>query len=56
MAHATIQLFDQINNNVEKDQYTLGVFIYRSKVFDIVDHKILIVKLENYGTEGINLL
>ena len=56
MEHAIIQLFDQINNNVEKDQYTLGVFIYRSKVFDIVDHKILIVKLENYGTEGINLL
>ena len=32
--HATIQLFDQINSNFEKDQYTLGVFIDLSKVFD----------------------
>ena len=54
--HAIIQLVDQINSNFEKDQYTLGVFIDFSKVFDTVDHKLLIAKLENYGIKGINLL
>ena len=51
-------MIDQINRNFEKDQYqyTLGVSIGLSKVFDTVDHKILIAKLENYGIKGINLL
>ena len=53
--HAIIQLVDWINRNFEKDQYTLGVFINFSKDFDIVDHKILIAKLENYGIKGINI-
>ena len=53
---AIIQLVDQINNNFEKDQYTLGVFIDFSRTFDTVDHKIFIAKLENYGIKEINLL
>ena len=54
--HAIIQLVDQINSDLEKDQYTLGVFIDFSKDFDTVDHEILIAKLENYRIIGINLL
>ena len=56
MGHAIIQQVDQINNNFEKDQYTLGVFIDLSKVFDTDDHKILIGKIENLGIKEINLL
>ena len=53
--HAILQLFDQINDNLEKNYFTLGVFIDLSKAFDTVDHQILISKLKNYGIEGNNL-
>ena len=49
--HAIMQLVDQINCSFEKNLYTLGIFIDLSKVFDTVDHKILITKLENYGVK-----
>ena len=53
--HAIIQLFDQINSNLQKDQYTLSVFIDISKALDTVDHRIVIAALENYGIKGTNL-
>ena len=53
--HATIELVDQIYKSFEKDHYRLGVFMDLSKVFDTVDHTILIRKLEMYGIKGINL-
>ena len=53
--HTILQLTDQINDNFEKNYFTLGVFINLSKAFDTVDHQILISKLKNYGIEGNNL-
>ena len=44
-----------MNNNFEKNQFTLGIFIDFSKAFDRVDHKILISKLKNNGIRGVNL-
>ena len=53
--HAIMGLIDQINDCFEKNHFTLGVFIDLSKVFDTVNHQILIAKLKNYGISGNNL-
>ena len=50
-----MQLVDQINCSFEKNLYTLGILIDLSKAFDTVDHKILIIILENYGVKETNL-
>ena len=52
--HAIIHLIDQINNNFENNEYTVGVFIDLSKAFDTVDHQILLKKLNLYGINGSN--
>ena len=52
--HAILQLFDQVNDSFERNQFTLGVVIDFLKAFDTVDHKILVSKLKNYGLRGNN--
>ena len=44
--HAIAQLVDQIYKAFEKNEYTLGVYIDFSKIFDTVDHSIVLRKLE----------
>ena len=53
--HAIMQLADNINNSFEKNHFTLGVFIDRSKAFDSIDHYILITKLKQYRILGNNI-
>ena len=53
--HTIIQLVEQIYENFEEDKYTLGMFIDQAKVFDTVDHKILLRKMEIYGVGGTTL-
>ena len=48
-------LFTGNTCSLEKNLYKLDIFMDLSKVFDAVDHKVLITKSENYGVKGINL-
>ena len=51
--HGIVQLVDQILKSFEYNKYILGVFMDLSKAFDIVDHSVLLKKLELYGvTDG----
>ena len=50
-----IKLIDSIYDSFNQNKYALGVFIDLSKAFDIVDHNILIDKLNSYGIKTIGL-
>ena len=55
LEHAILQLVEQIHQSFEKNEFALDVFVDLSKAFDIVDHQILLKKLEYYGITGNNL-
>ena len=52
---AIMQLVHKINNAVEKNETTIGVYLDLSKAFDTIDHDILLHKLDCYGFRGIVL-
>ena len=53
--HAIAQLAELIFESFQNGSYRLGVFIDLSKVFDTLDHAVLLKKLENYGSNSTNL-
>ena len=46
---ALITLVDKITESLQKGEFVLGVFLYFSKAFNTVNHKILLDKLYLYG-------
>ena len=52
-SHALISIIDKIQVAIENRNFVCGIFIDLSKVFDTVDHNILLKKLEFYGIRGL---
>ena len=52
-AHAIRNLTDSIKNTFDKNKFACGVFIDLKKVFDTVDHEVLLKQLRHYGIRGI---
>jgi len=50
---AIIELTQRIMNNMNDKHLTVGVFLDLSKAFDVIDHNLLIKKLNSYGVRGI---
>ena len=50
-----IDITDKISQAIDNKLYSAGIFIDLSKAFDMVDHLILLSKLEHYGIRGMPL-
>jgi hypothetical protein len=49
---ALIDIVDKIKNALDKNEYGLGIYLDAEKAFDLINHDILLSKLEHYGFRG----
>ena len=54
-ALSLIHLVNSVASAVDRNEFTVGVFLDLSKAFDTLDHRILLAKLEHYGIRGLAL-
>ena len=52
---AIFDMVDNLTEAIDNGYQALGIFLYLSKVFDSIDHNIVLGKLQNYGIYGIKL-
>ena len=53
---ALLRLVNDITEELDKGNCSIGIFIDLSKAFDTVDHKLLLTKMKHYGIRGNALL
>ena len=46
---ALLNIIDQISQEMDNNNFSIGIFLDLSKAFDIIDHGLLMKKLEIYG-------
>jgi len=49
---ALIEIVDNIRENIDNGLSVLGIFLDLSKAFDMVNHNILLYKIQHYGIRG----
>jgi len=53
---AVLEITDKINEAIENNQFSIGVFVDLSRAFDILNHNILLNKLYYYGIRGVECM
>ena len=50
---ALLDMYDNVSTAVDRNEFSLGIFIDLSKAFDTLNHEILLNKLQFYGVRGL---
>jgi len=50
-----MKIIEDITTAIDRNKYTIGVFIDLKKAFDTIDHQLLISKLYAHGIRGVVL-